>query len=459
MTDAPPSVNALPEASRSASGRSSKVWAWIIADASPAPYFSLVNLFVFSAYFTIVVVGDPVRGQVLWSNVATLAALALAIGGPIVGAIADAGGRLKPWIAVCILIALPGMIGLSLATPGMGPEIFWVLAALLAAAVGTEFIPIFATALLPKVVEPKEVGPIIGLAMATTNVLSFAALLFFLAAWSWSPAPLFGLEIAAGGPQRAVGPISAVVLLLLSLPFFLLTPDAPPTRIKAVEAIARALASLKGTFAKVRRYPNTAAFMGARMIYMEGFLVLAIFTGVFAAGVMRWPATTLAVQGLINTACAVAGGLLASWLDRRLGARLSVVVTVIGCLVATSVLSVVTADSVFFMPVADDPAAGGPFPTLADKVFSAAQGGIALFTGLGVAATRTLTVRLSPKEMLSEFLGFFASTGRATAFLGPLAVGVATAAFQNQRAVLAVAMVFLVAGLVWMLFVKDPVDD
>jgi UMF1 family MFS transporter len=138
---------------------------------------------------------------------------------------------------------------------------------------------------------------------------------------------------------------------------------------------------------------------------------------------------------------------------------LSVVVTVIGCLVATSVLSVVTADSVFFMPVADDPAAGGPFPTLADKVFSAAQGGIALFTGLGVAATRTLTVRLSPKEMLSEFLGFFASTGRATAFLGPLAVGVATAAFQNQRAVLAVAMVFLVAGLVWMLFVKDPVDD
>jgi UMF1 family MFS transporter len=209
----------------------------------------------------------------------------------------------------------------------------------------------------------------------------------------------------------------------------------------------------------VRRYPNTVAFMGARMVYMEGFLVLGIFTGVFAAGIMRWPATTLAVQGLINTACAVTGGLLASWLDRRLGARLSVVVTVIGCLVATAILCFVTADSVFFVPVTDDPTAIGPFPTLADKIFAAAQGAIALFTGLGVAATRTLTVRLSPKEMLSEFLGFFASSGRATAFLGPLAVGIATAAFQNQRAVLAVAMVFLLAGLVWMLFVKDPVDE
>jgi UMF1 family MFS transporter len=249
------------------------------------------------------------------------------------------------------------------------------------------------------------------------------------------------------------------VLLLLSIPFFLMTPDAAPSGVSPKEAVSRALNSLKGTFAKVRRFPNTVAFMGARMAYMEGFLVLGIFTGVFAAGVMRWPATTIAVQGLINTACAVTGGLLASWLDKRLGARLSVVVTVIGCLLANAVLCFVTADSVFFMSVAEDPTAPGPFPSLADQVFSGAQGAIALFTGLGVAATRTLTVRLSPKEMLSEFLGFFASTGRATAFLGPLAVGIATATFQNQRAVLVVAMAFLVGGLVWMLFVKDPVDE
>jgi UMF1 family MFS transporter len=196
--------------------------------------------------------------------------------------------------------------------------------------------------------------------------------------------------------------------------------------------------------------------MGARMVYMEGFIVLGIFTGVFAAGIMHWPATTIVVQGLINTACAVTGGLAASWLDRRVGAKRSVLITIAACLIANIVLCFVAADSVFFIPVAADPAAAGLFPSVADKIFSIALGAIALVTGLGVAATRTLTVRLSPRESLGEFLGFFAMTGTATAFLGPLTVGIATATFQNQRAGLAVSVIFLLGGLLWMLIVRDP---
>ncbi len=460
MTDAPTRVVAAKEARpRSTVRLSPAAWAWILSDASKAPYFSLVNLFVFSAYFTTSVVGDPVRGQVLWSHVATLAALALVVGGPLLGAIADAGGRRKPWIALFMLIALPGMIGLAFASPGMDAAgVFWVMAALLAAAIGTEFLPIFHTALVPTFAKPAEIGTVSGLGMAATNVLSFSALLFFLVAWSWSPTPLFGLDLASGGPQRVVGPVAAVVLVALSLPFFFLTPDKPASAVKPMEAAARGLRSLKGTIGKLRRYPNTATFMGARMLYLDGFIVLAIFAGVFSAGIMQWSATTIVVQGLINTAAAVAGGLLASWLDRGIGARLSVILTVIGCLAANLVLCFVTPDSVFFFPVAADPAAAGVFPSVADKVFSFAQGAIALFAGLSVAATRTLTVRLSPAETLSEFLGLFALTGTGASFLGPLALGVVTSVFQNQRAGLAVAVFFLTAGLIWMLFVKDPDD-
>jgi UMF1 family MFS transporter len=428
-------------------------------EASHAPYFALVNLFVFSAYFSSAVVGDPVRGQILWSQVFTLAAVALGLGGPVLGAMADATGRRKVWIAACTLIALPGMFGLAFAAPGMGePGVYWVMAGLFLAMVGVEFIPVFQNALLPAIAKPNEIGTVSGYAMSATNVLSFSSLLFFLLAWSWTDAPLFGLDLDAGEPQRAVGLIAGGAMLILSAPFFLLTPDTPPSTLRAWEAIARAFRSVLDTIGKLRRFPNTASYMGARMIYLEGFIVLGIFTGVFAAGIMRWPATTIAVQGLINTLFAVAGGLLASWLDRRIGAKRTVMAVVLGCLAANITLCLVTADSVFFIPVTDDPEATGLFPSAADKVFSLAQASIAMFTGIGWAATRTLMVRLSPKEEISQFLGLFNLTGRAASFSGPLAIGVVTSVFQNQRAGLGVGVAFLVGGLVWMSFVKDPDD-
>lgn len=459
MTDAPPSVIAPRQAPRTSVRLSRAAWGWISLEASHAPYFALVNLFVFSAYFSSFVVGDPVRGQVLWSQVFTLAAIALGIGGPVLGAMADATGRRKVWIAACTLIALPGMLGLALATPGMGePGVYWVMAALFLAMVGVEFIPVFQNALLPTIAKPNEIGTVSGYAMSATNVLSFSSLLFFLLAWSWSASPLFGLDLDAGEPQRAVGLIAGGAMLILSAPFFILTPDTPPSKLKAGEAIARALRSVLDTVGKLRRFPNTASYMGARMIYLEGFIVLGIFTGVFAAGIMRWSPTTIAVQGLFNTVLAVAGGLLAGWLDRRIGSKLTVMAVIVGCLMANITLCLVTADSVFFIPVTDDPAAAGLFPSAADKVFSIAQASIAMFTGIGWAATRTLMVRLSPKEAISEFLGLFNLTGRATSFVGPLAIGVVTSVFQNQRAGLGVGIAFLVGGLVWMSLVKAPDD-
>ena len=66
--------------------------AWLLLDASRSPYVVFVNIFVFSAYFTTVVIDDPVRGQVLWSYITLATAIGLAIGAPLLGAIADAGG-------------------------------------------------------------------------------------------------------------------------------------------------------------------------------------------------------------------------------------------------------------------------------------------------------------------------------------------------------------------------------
>ena len=420
------------------------------------PYFALVNLFVFSAYFTATVVGDPVRGQVLWSQVTTIAAFALAIGAPILGALADATGHRKRWIAVFSAMAVPGMIGLAFATPNMGSGVYWIMGALLVAALGLEFIPIFMNTLLPTIAKPNEVGTVSGLGMAASNVLNFSSVLFFLIAWSWNSNPLFGLELSAGEPQRAVGPLAAVFFVVLSLPFYFLTPDTAGSAENARAAIAKAFGSIRTTFRKLRHYPNIAKFLGARMVFMDGFIALTMFTGVYAAGIMHWSATTIAVQGLINSAAAILGGLLAGFFDRSIGTRRSILVAAFGGLVANIALCFVNPNEIFFIPVAPEPTATWLFPSLADKIFSVAQGSIALWASTAVAASRTMVVKLAPAQMLGEFFGLFALTGMATSFLGPLAIGLVTAYFHSQQAGVGVGVVFLTAGLIWMLFVREP---
>src|SRR5437879_563441 len=65
---------------------------------------SIIVVFIFAPYFVNEVVGDPVRGQVLWGHLNAAAGLCIGLLGPVLGAIADAMGRRKPWLAVFVLI-------------------------------------------------------------------------------------------------------------------------------------------------------------------------------------------------------------------------------------------------------------------------------------------------------------------------------------------------------------------
>ena len=54
--------------------------------------------------------------------------------------------------------------------------------------------------------------------------------------------------------------------------------------------------------------------------------------------------------------------------------------------------------------------------------------------------------RLIPKDMEGEFYGFFAFSGKATAFLAPLLLGLLTEAFHSQRAGFSVVLLFFIMG-------------
>ena len=66
---------------------------WILYQLAASPYFVIINIFVFASYFQAKVVGDSVQGQVVWGYTQALAGLFIALGAPILGALADAYAR------------------------------------------------------------------------------------------------------------------------------------------------------------------------------------------------------------------------------------------------------------------------------------------------------------------------------------------------------------------------------
>jgi UMF1 family MFS transporter len=431
---------------------------WVLYDASRSPYGALIMIFVFSAYFVTQVASDPLQGQITWSYVSAAASFVIALGAPLMGAIADAGGRRKPWLAVCVIFGAPAMAALWFATPGMTDGLGWIILALVIAACVFEFSNMFLNSLLPSVAGEKRIGLLSGMGLGLGNALSIALFIFFLFAWSWNPNPLFGLNVAAHEPERAVGPIAGLCYALFSLPFFFVTPDAPGSGLSPAAAARQGLKSLAGTLGKLKRYKTVTTFLIARMVYNEGIVVLIVFTGVFAAGILKWTPDMLIVQGVANSVAAALGGFGAGWLDQKIGSRNAAVVGVAGCLATNCVLLGLTPTHVFWIeaPLGD----GGLFPKLSDKVFFVAVVFTAFFGTAALVNSRALLAKISPRAMLTEFFGLFALSGTATSFVGPLAIGIVTQAFHEQRAGVAVGVMFFVVGLALLFRVKEggPAD-
>jgi UMF1 family MFS transporter len=76
---------------------------WALYEWARNPYYILVIIYVFGPYFINIVVGDPVRGQTIWGYATSIAGVILALCGPMLGSIADAGGARKPWLAACTI--------------------------------------------------------------------------------------------------------------------------------------------------------------------------------------------------------------------------------------------------------------------------------------------------------------------------------------------------------------------
>lgn len=430
---------------------------WVLFDGTRGPYSSLVSYFVFAPYFATVVVANPVRGQSLWSYTSAIAAALLAVGGPIAGAIADASGRRKPWIVFFMAVGIASMATLWFARPGMGTELLWVMVALVAAAASVDFAQIFVNAMLPGIAPRARIGTLSAIGLACVNVSNLAVLLLFLVVFHVGR-PYFGFLSEQHEAQRAAGPLAAAWWLVFGLPLLLFTKDSAAKR-RPLMAVREGWRQLSGILSRLSENRNTTRFLIARMLYGEGFVVLTLLVGVYAAGVLRWEPRLLLAQGLINSVCAATAAFFAAWLDRRIGTRMSTLIFVTGCLVTNISLATLTSTSVFFIDLPQKcswPA--GLFPCPVDQVFAITMALAAVFVTLGAAASRAFMAKLAPSGQQTEFFGLYALAGTATSFVGPLLIGLVTTISNNQTAALLVGVIAQFAGLMLLVRVREAPD-
>src|ERR1041384_5725859 len=145
------------------------------------------------------------EGQARWSFITAVGAIIVALTAPVLGAIADAGGRRKPWLAATYVIGVPAMMALWFATPGMQSGLMWIALAFILGNLFYEYSQIFANAMLPNIVPTSRIGFLSGAGLAVGNLSGILLFCFYLFAWSWNSSPLFGFDLAQHEPERAVG--------------------------------------------------------------------------------------------------------------------------------------------------------------------------------------------------------------------------------------------------------------
>ena len=425
---------------------------WALFDWANQPFFTVVTTFIFAPYFANVMIGDPVTGQTAWAFTQSTSGIIIAVLSPFLGAMADAGGRRKPYVLFFQLLLFIGCWALWWAyphRPDLARPIGW---AVVLATVGAEMSIVFNNAQLPDIVRPERIGRLSGFGWGLGYVGGLIALGLVLAAQAFA-----GLDTEAHVLERLTGPASSIWLALFVLPMFLFTPDHGEARRVSLPLAARqGCASLLETVRKVRSYRNALTFLLAFMLYNDGLAAVIAFGGVYASATFHWSVTTLGVFGIIVTLFAIPGAFWGGRLDDRLGSKRTIMLTTAGVIVATVGVLSVTGDRVlFFLSAEPLGATRGLFGSVQEKVFMAFVLLLGFCMGPMQAASRTMVGRLAPPGMAGEFYGLFALSGRATAWMAPLFIGIVTAAVHSNRLGVACVLFFLVLGFWLLWFVRE----
>jgi len=393
--------------------------AWCFYDWANSAFTTLVVTFLYATFFAENFAEDSGRGTALWSRSITLSALAVAGLAPIAGRLADCGDR-RRYLIACVLVCVGFTTALTFVQPGQPYAVITALALFIVANVAFELSLVFYNAFLPSLAAPDQIGKISGYGWGLGYVGGLCTLGIALLGFV-SETPWFGMPTENGFNIRATNLLVAGWFLVFAIPTFIYLRDddtsRSPVRLRGV------FSDLLQTFRSLRKYREISIFLIARLLYNDGLVTIFAFGGIYAAGTFGFTFQELATFGIVINLGAGIGALLFGFVDDRIGGKKTIAVSLVA-LIAATILGALAPNRTWFWVAA---------------VL------VGVFAGPNQSASRSLMARLVPSQHEGEFFGVFAFSGKVTAFLGPLLLGLVADAY-GQRMGMASLLVFFVFG-------------
>lgn len=396
--------------------------AWAFYDWANSAFTTLVVTFVYGTYFTSAIAADEISGTGQWSRAVALSGILVALTSPLLGALADQGDGRRRYLAAATFVCCAATFALTFVAPGTDNAVLIALTLFVIANVAFELGGVFYNAFLPDVAPQERLGRVSGWAWGLGYAGGLSCLAIALVTLVRDD-PLFGIPTENGFNYRATNLLVAGWFLAFSLPLLWLAPRQPSGG-TAGNGIVKAYRALAGTLRELRKYREIVKLLAARLVYNDGLVTIFAFGGIYAAGTFGLTLSEVIVFGIAINVAAGIGAALFGLVDDRLGGKTTILITLAALIPATALAAL--APSVTWLWVA--------------------AFGIGIFVGPNQAASRSLLARFVPEAKATEFFGFFAFSGKITAFAGPLLLGIVTELFDSQRAGVATVLIFFVVG-------------
>lgn len=399
--------------------RPREVWAWAFYDFANSGYTTVVITAVFNAYFVAVVAGGAPWATFAWTVSLAASYALIVLSAPLIGAYADARAAKKRLLLFTTVGCVVFTAGLALVGRGdLALGVALVILSNFFFGSGENLIAAF----LPEIARGEALGKVSGWGWSLGyfgGLVALGACLAYV-----TRAQLHGATATEFVPVAML--ITAALFAIASLPAFILLRERAQPVAGAAYTVRSAFARVAETLSHARRYVDLWRFLGCVVFYQAGIQTVVALAAVYAQEVMGFTTRDTLILILVVNLTAASGAFAFGHVQDRIGHVRTLVLTLIGWLVA--VVLACTAEGVT------------TFWVVANLV------GVCL--GSSQSAGRALVAYLSPPARSAEFFGLWGLAVKLSAILGPVTYGLVTwITHGNHRLAMLVTGVFFVVGI------------
>jgi len=414
--------------------------AWCLYDWANSSFVTTIVAAVLPVYFAGVVCGpDPVHfslagleftsnSQSLWGYSMSLAALLVALGAPVFGAAADAGGKRKLFLGIMTAVGVLASGLLFFSGPGL---VVFTLAAVILGQVGFAGANVFYNSLLISTTPPSRRDLISSRGYAA-GYLGGGILLAVNLLMIKKP-ELFGIPDGDTAVRLCFVSV-AVWWSVFSIPLFKRVPQgAASASSGSANSLYTAVKSIAATFKSIKQHRNAFRFLLSFLVYNDGIQTIIMMATIFGKAELGIGSGHLIGALLLTQFVGAPGSVMYGKMAQRTGSKNALLIGIAGYIAIILYAWRMTQPWQFWVVAA---------------AVGLLQGGVQ-------AISRSFYSVLIPREKASEYFGFFSISSRFASILGPLVfavIGDVTGSTRNS--IVAIAVFFAVGGIL-LLTVRD----